>query len=236
MTARVVIVGGGHAGGGLAAMLRQFGWEGDILLIGEEPIAPYHRPPLSKALLKGDVHIDGLKLRPDAFYPAHGIDLRLSTRVRSIDPAARRVVLEDGAFERYDILVLALGSRPRRLTLPGCGLAGIHELRTAADAAALARDLRPGRRLAIVGAGYVGLEVAASARALGCEVTVIERKPRILPRVAGEILSNFFTAYHRARGVEFITGVEVCALVPGSRGSVGAWPWQTDARSPATRP
>jgi len=197
----IVIIGGGHGGGSAAAFLRQFGWAGAITLISEEPIPPYHRPPLSKAWLKGEADAASLALRPPKFYIDQNVTLRLSTRVAAIDRTAKQVVLQSGETIAYDRLILALGSRARKLDLPGIGLAGILELRSAADADQLKAAIGPGRRVAIIGGGYIGLEAAASARALGAEVVVIERESRVLARVACLSLSEFFQDYHRRHGV-----------------------------------
>ena len=202
---RIVIVGAGHAGGSAAALLRQFGFEGKITVVGEEPLAPYQRPPLSKAWLKGEADGESLLLRPESFYPEQAIDLRLRTRVTAIDRAAKAVTLQGGERLAYDVLILATGSNARKLPIPGANDPAILELRTAAEADRLKAVLAPGKRLIIVGAGYIGLEVAASARALGCEAVVVEREARVLPRVASEPLSTFFERYHRARGVEILT-------------------------------
>src|SRR6185437_7631047 len=167
--ARIVIVGAGHAGGSAAALLRQYGWKGPITLVGEEPVAPYQRPPLSKAWLKGEADAASLALRPDSFYPTNNIALRLATSAVGIDRAAQAVALSSGETLAYDHLILALGARPRRLSLPGLSLTGVLELRTVADADQLKAALAPGKRLAVIGGGYIGLEAAASARALGAE-------------------------------------------------------------------
>jgi 3-phenylpropionate/trans-cinnamate dioxygenase ferredoxin reductase subunit len=209
---RIVIVGAGHAGGSAAAFLRQFGFEGAITLIGEEPLAPYQRPPLSKAWLKGEADSESLLLRPHAFYREHAIDLRLNTRATSIDRAAKTVALEGGEAVPYDCLILATGSSARKLPIPGADDPAILELRTAAEADRLKAALTPGQRLIVVGAGYIGLEVAASARALGCEVVVVERERRVLPRVASEPLSAFFERYHRERGVEILTRAAAASI------------------------
>jgi 3-phenylpropionate/trans-cinnamate dioxygenase ferredoxin reductase subunit len=209
---QVVIVGAGHAGGSAAAFLRQYGHEGSITLIGEERFLPYQRPPLSKAWLKGEAGEDDLRLRPASFYGEASITVRTVAVAAAIDRAAKTLVLEGGETFAYDKLILATGARARRLPAAGADLAGVHALRTAADAEALKAELTPGRRLMIVGGGYVGLEVAASARALGAEATVIEREPRLLARVAGEALSGFFHAYHGARGVRFVLGGSVSAI------------------------
>lgn len=209
---RSVIVGAGHAGGAAAALLRQFGHDGPITIVGEEPLPPYQRPPLSKAWLKGEAGAEDLFLKGDGFYAEHRIDLRLSTRAESIDRAAKVVVLEGGERLSYDTLILATGARARKLPVPGADLDGVLELRNAADAERLKAELGPGRRMAVIGGGYIGLEAAASARALGAEVTVIEREARLLPRVAGGDLSAFFRVYHEARGVRFEIGASVEAL------------------------
>jgi 3-phenylpropionate/trans-cinnamate dioxygenase ferredoxin reductase subunit len=209
---RVVIVGAGHAGGSAAALLRASGFEGDILLIGEEPVPPYQRPPLSKAWLKGEADLDSLLLRPADYYADHAVTLRTGVRVTAISPAERTVTLSDGTTEAYDALILATGSKARRLPLPGADRPDLIELRTLADAERLKDHLHPGRRLVVVGGGYVGLEAAASARSLGAEVVVLERMDRVLARVASEPLSAFFTRRHRAAGVDIRLGAEVTAF------------------------
>lgn len=220
-TAKVVILGAGHAGGSAAAALRHFGHEGPIVLVGEEPLLPYQRPPLSKAWLKGEADEDELQLRPPSFYAENDIAVRLDVRATRIDRQARQVALSDGQVVPYDALIIATGARARRLDLPGGEMARTLELRTVADAEMLKASIAPGKRLAIVGGGYVGLEVAASARALGAEAVVIEREPRILARVACPLLSDFFTAYHRKRGVRFELDAAVEAL-EGEDGQVRA--------------
>lgn len=203
---RVVIVGAGHAGGSVAAFLRQYGFAGPITLIGEEPIAPYQRPPLSKAWLKGETDADTLMLKPESFYAEHGVTLRLATRVERLDREAKAVVLPGGERVPYDRLVLATGARARKLPVEGAGLAGVLELRTAADADALKAALGPGKRLAVIGGGYIGLEAAASARALGADAVIVEKEHRVLARVACPQLSAFFERYHREQGVEIVLG------------------------------
>ena len=209
---KVLIIGAGHAGGSVAAFLRQYGHEGPIVLAGEEDAPPYQRPPLSKAWLKGEADLEALLLRPLSFYAEQNIDFRPSTVAVSVDAEAKTVAFHDGSSETYDLLVLATGSTARKLPVPGGDHPELLELRTLKDAERLKAVLGPGRRLAVVGGGYVGLEAAASARALGAEAVVIERAPRVLARVASETLSTFFTAQHRARGVEIVTGAEVTAV------------------------
>ncbi|MEE2849019.1 MAG: FAD-dependent oxidoreductase [Pseudomonadota bacterium] len=209
---KVLIIGAGHAGGSVAAFLRQYGHEGPIMLAGEEDAPPYQRPPLSKAWLKGEADLEALLLRPLSFYAEQNIDFRPSMVAVAVDPAAKTVAFHDGSSETYDILVLATGSTARKLPVPGGDHPDLLELRTMKDAERLKAVLGPGKRLAVVGGGYVGLEAAASARALGAEAVVIERAPRVLARVASETLSAFFTAQHRAHGVEILTNAEVVAV------------------------
>ena len=208
----IVIAGAGHAGGSAAAMLRQAGWTGPITLVGEEPIPPYQRPPLSKAWLKGEASAETLALRPAKFYADNQIALRLGTRITAIARTDRTVALASGETLAYDTLILALGARARPLPLDGTDLEGVLELRTAADADRLKAALHPGARLAIIGGGYIGLEAAASARSLGADAIVIEREPRVLARVASPILSDFFQTYHRSQGVIIETGTQVAGL------------------------
>lgn len=215
--AHVLILGAGHAGGTVAALLRQYGFEGAITLVGQEPIAPYHRPPLSKAWLRDGPCAVSLPLKPDEFYAGHGIDFRPGVRVEKLVRQAKAVTLSTGEVLTYDFLIIATGARPIKLPVAGSDLAGVLELRTAADAGLLRAAIGPGLRLAVVGGGYIGLEVAASARALGAEVVVIEREPRLLARVACPELSAFFLDYHRKRGVSF----ELGATVTGFEGRDG---------------
>jgi len=203
LNSRVVIVGAGHAGGSAAAFLRQYGHVGPIVLIGDEPLLPYQRPPLSKAWLKGEVDAEGLQLKPDSWYEEAGVSLRLGGVVTGLNRGAKTVSLASGETLPYDYLILATGARARALPIPGADLAGVLSLRTAADAEALKGALGPGKRLAVVGGGYVGLEAAASTMALGGHATIIERESRVLARVACETLSTFFQDYHGARGVTF---------------------------------
>ncbi len=217
-----MIVGAGHGGGAAAAFLRQFGWRGSISLVGDEPHLPYQRPPLSKAWLQGETDADSLLLRPAAFYADHDISVRLGIPAVVIDRAARVVRLADGATLPYDTLILATGASARRIPLPGLDLPGVLELRSRADADRIRAELRPGRHLAVVGGGYIGLEVAASARALGLSVTVIEREPRLLARVASPSLSAHVEARHRAEGValHLHAGVEALEATDGQVAAV----------------
>ena len=212
---KVVIIGAGHAGGSAAALLRASGFEGEIVLVGAEPVPPYQRPPLSKAWLKGEADLESLLLRPESYYAEQTIDLRTGVTALSLSPAERTVAFSDGAIETYDALILATGSTGRRLAIVGADSPDLIELRTMADAERLKSRLGPGKRLVIVGGGYVGLEAAASARALGAEVVLLERVDRVLKRVASEPLSTFFTERHRREGVDIRTDVEVTAFQDG---------------------
>jgi 3-phenylpropionate/trans-cinnamate dioxygenase ferredoxin reductase subunit len=209
---RIIIAGAGHAGGSAAAMLRQLGWKTGITLAGAEPLAPYQRPPLSKAWLTGEADEASLLLRPLGFYNDADIELKLSTSVTKIDRTEHKATFSDGDTMHYAHLILATGSRARRIPLPGLDLANVLELRTAADADKLKTVLGPGKRLAVVGGGYIGLEAAASARALGAEATIIELMPRVLARVACETLSSFFQDFHRSQGVSIELNAGVQAL------------------------
>jgi len=201
----IVIVGGGHAAGQAAASLRQEKYEGEILVIGEEPHIPYQRPPLSKQYLSGEYGLDRVHLRPARFYESKDIRVRSGVRVESIDPDRRRVACSDGAEIGYDKLLLATGARPRRLAAPGGDLPGIHYLRTIADVDAIREDFQPGRRIVIVGGGYIGLEVAAIATKAGLLVTVLEMEDRILKRVTTPTMSAFYEDIHTGQGVEIRT-------------------------------
>jgi 3-phenylpropionate/trans-cinnamate dioxygenase ferredoxin reductase subunit len=207
--AHVVILGAGHAGGTAAALLRQYGHEGPITLIGEEPIPPYQRPPLSKAWLKGEADADSLALKPLEFYAEAKIDFRPNVRGVSLNRGARTVALSDGSSVSYDVLILATGARAIALPIEGKDLAGVMFLRTAADAEQLKGAIGPGKTLGVVGGGYIGLEVAASGRALGAEAVVFEKEDRLLARVACQALSDFFQGYHEKHGVRFELGCTV---------------------------
>lgn len=206
----VVIVGAGQAGAAVAAKLRALGYAGEVTLIGEEPAPPYQRPPLSKAYLMGEMEEERLWLRAPDFWAAQGITLRLGQPVTGIDTAARTVTVGDEVLG-YDDLVLTTGSAPRRLPAAiGGDLAGVFTVRTLADVDAMRAEFAPGRRLVVVGGGYIGLEAAAVARKLGLEVTVIEMAPRILQRVAAPETSDWFRALHAGHGATILedTGLE----------------------------
>jgi|CXWL01.1.fsa_nt_gi 3-phenylpropionate/trans-cinnamate dioxygenase ferredoxin reductase subunit len=203
---RIVIIGAGQAGGEAAVRLRQGGFSGDITLIGEEPALPYQRPPLSKKYLAGEMDLERLLLRPASVYADENIAVLIPLRAVWIDRANKRVRLEGGRELAYDALILATGARPRKLTLVGADLPGAHLFRTTADADAMRPSFLAGAKLAVIGAGYIGLEVAAMARQKGLEVTVLEAAARPLARVTSPEVSGFFLDEHTAQGVRFVLG------------------------------
>ena len=203
----VIVIGAGQAGSSCVAKLRSSGFEGKITLIGAEPVPPYQRPPLSKAYLMGDMTLERLFLRPEAFYADQVIDLRMGAVVQSIDTGARTVTLEEGVLS-YDDLVLTTGSVPRRLPAAiGGDLDGVHVVRGLADVDAMAPRFVKGARVLIVGGGYIGLEAASVAAKLGLKVTLVEAAERILQRVAAPQTSDFFRALHKGHGVDLREGV-----------------------------
>jgi 3-phenylpropionate/trans-cinnamate dioxygenase ferredoxin reductase component len=208
----VVIVGAGHGGAHAAIVLRQQGFEGSIAMIGKENEPPYERPPLSKDYLAREKTFDRLYIRPPTFWPERGIAMLLGREVRSINPDARTVTINDGSVVSYTNLIWATGGDPRKLDCPGSHLTGLHAVRTRADVDHIMAELDAVTRVAIVGGGYIGLEAAAVLTKLGKKVTLLEALPRILARVAGPDLSAFFEAEHRAHGVDLRTGTGVIAI------------------------
>lgn len=208
---RAVVVGASHAGAQLAAGLRQEGWAGEILLVGDETTLPYQRPPLSKAYLSGKSTLDELAIRNNDYYVKQRIE-RLQAMVDAIDPTRRELRLTSGDSIRYDKLALCTGARPRKLPVPGADLDGVYYLRTAADAALIRDAATPGKRAVIIGGGYIGLETAASLRTQGLEVTVLEAADRVLARVTAPEVSAFFTRIHRNEGIDIRTGTLVTGL------------------------
>lgn len=202
----VVVVGGGHAAGRAIETLREAGFAGRIVLVGEEPWVPYERPALSKQLLVGETDLDGICVRPQPWYEAQGVELMLGHRAEAIDRQARRVLLRGGRSVAYGRLLLATGARARRLSVAGADRPGVHALRSLDDAFALRERLRPGARLLVVGAGFIGLEVAAAARERGCSVTVLEAGPHPLGRVTPPEVGRLFGDLHAAFGTEVRTG------------------------------
>jgi 3-phenylpropionate/trans-cinnamate dioxygenase ferredoxin reductase subunit len=213
MQGGVVIVGAGYAAGELAVRLRQSGYQGPVTMAGAETHLPYHRPPLSKGFLSGELPHEELLLRPEATYEKLEIGFLGGTRVAAIDRAGHTVAFEDGRTLPYGKLVLATGGHARRLSCPGADLDGVVTLRTLDDVLEIRARLRPGCRLVIVGGGYIGLEVAAVAVKAGATVTVVEAAPRVLARVAGAEISAFYEKAHRDAGVVILTGQSVEALV-----------------------
>lgn len=209
----MVIVGAGQAGGRAAETLRAEGWSGPITLVGAEPVAPYERPPLSKAVLTGDKTADACALFPTAWYAEQGIDLRLGVPVAGIRRDTREVVLADGTVLPYHRLLLATGAEPRRLAVPGGELPGVHYLRSAAHSVALAEALGPGRRAVVVGGGFIGLEVAASAVQRGAEVLVVEAGQRLLTRAVPPFVAARIEARHFEAGIGFRLGAGVEAIL-----------------------
>jgi 3-phenylpropionate/trans-cinnamate dioxygenase ferredoxin reductase subunit len=213
-----VIVGAALAGAKAAETLREEGFEGRVVLIGAEDERPYERPPLSKEYLRGEAERESARVHDDpGFYESHDIDLRQGTRVESVDTRAGEVVLEGGERVAYDALLLATGAEPRRLPIEGADLDGILYLRTLADSDALAERIRSVGRIAIAGAGWIGCEVAASARQMGTEVALIEMADVPLERVLGRELGTFYRDVHTANGVEFHGGVGVSRIEGAGR-------------------
>lgn len=214
---RVVIVGAGQAGAALAAKLRALGHQGPITMIGEEPAPPYQRPPLSKAYLLGEMEEERLWLRAPEFYAENAIEMRLGQPVTRIDRATKTVTV-GGETIPYDHLALATGSTPRRLPAAiGGDLPGVYTVRTLADVDAMRDEFQPGRRVIIVGGGYIGLEAAAVAAKLGLKATVLEMAPRILQRVASPETSAYVGALHRRHGVEVLEETGLDRLLGESR-------------------
>lgn len=205
----VLIVGGGQAAAQLVVSLRLGGHGGRITLISDENTPPYQRPPLSKQYLAGELKRERLLLRRAEYYESREVELRLGRRVLAIDRGNRLALLDDGVELGYDRLVLATGSTLRKLDVPGSSLPGIHYLRSLEDADALHGELAPGRRIAVVGGGYIGLEVAATAARAGAEVTVLEAEERVMSRVASAAVADWLTSLHRQSGVCIRVGEQV---------------------------
>ena len=210
----IVIVGAGHAAGQAAASLRQEGYEDEIIIIGDEAHIPYQRPPLSKAYLSGEQGIERVHLRPEKFYQDRNITLKTGTTVSTLDVQAKTVTTDAGETIAWDRLLLATGGRPRKLSIPGSDLRGIHYLRTIADVDAIRGDFGEGKKLVIVGGGYIGLEVASVAVKYGLEVHVLEMEERILQRVTTPEMSAFYHKLHTGRGVV----IHASAMVSGFTG------------------
>ncbi|WP_084422129.1 NAD(P)/FAD-dependent oxidoreductase [Henriciella litoralis] len=216
---KIVIIGGGQAGAQAAQSLRLFGYEGAITLVGDETALPYQRPPLSKAYMKGELGEDRLYFKPAAWYEDNNVETLLSQSVERIERSTREVVLEHGGRLSYDALIIATGSRPRALPVPGADLKNVFDLRGLADVEHIQPKMIEGRKLVIIGAGYIGLEAAAVARQLGLEVTVLEMAPRVLERVTSPVISEFYQDLHASHGVDIRTGARLSSL-KGKDGAV----------------
>jgi 3-phenylpropionate/trans-cinnamate dioxygenase ferredoxin reductase subunit len=204
MTKNTVIVGAGHAAGQVIATLRQKKYGGKIILLGEEEHYPYQRPPLSKKFLAGELAAERLYVKPPSFYDNPDIELHLGTRVARINVAGKTVTDADSDAYDYETLIIATGARVRKLDVPGSGLAGVHYLRNIQDVTAMHEYMHADKRLVIIGAGYIGLEVAAVAASKGLHVTVIEMADRVMSRVVSEQVSEFYQAEHRQHGVNLM--------------------------------
>lgn len=217
--AGVIIVGGGHGGAQAAIALRQNGYAGPVTIIGREEEPPYERPPLSKEYMAGDKEFERIYIRPRTFWAEKQVDLLLGRSVDAVDPSGKTVTLDDGSVRSYVSLIWAAGGDPRRLPLPGGDLGGVHCVRNRADADAIMAELGETDQVVVIGGGYIGLEAAAVLTKLGKKVVLLEALPRVLARVAGPELSEFYEAEHRAHGVDLRTGVAVAAL-EGANGKV----------------
>lgn len=220
MLNNIVIIGAGQAAAQTIQTLRQRGYTHSIVLIGDEPHWPYQRPPLSKKYLTGALERDRLLIRPTQTYTDQRVEGRLGHRAEEIDRGAQRVRLDDGTTVPYDALLLATGSSARALTAPGADLKGVHFLRTMADVDGIRPYLSAGRRIVIVGGGYIGLEVAASCREMGMDVTVLEMGDRVMNRVVCSPISMFYQAEHAKHGTRIVCNTRVQALTGDSEGHV----------------
>lgn len=212
MTERTVIAGAGHAAGQVVATLKQLKYAGQIVLVGDEDYLPYQRPPLSKKFLAGAMPAERLHFKPASFYDEPNIEIRLRTRITTIDRDNKSVHTEGGERIFYDKLVLALGSRARRLRIDGADLAGVHYLRSIADVDDIRSELNHYRRTVIIGAGYIGLEVAAVMQQQGLDVTVVELADRVMSRVVSPEISDFYQIEHTNQGVKLRLSTGVSAF------------------------
>lgn len=211
MTERVVIAGAGHAAGQLVTSLKQQKFAGQIVLVGDEPYLPYQRPPLSKKFLSGDMPAERLYVKPASFYEDPQVELRLETRISEIDRDSKTLKTNNGDIA-YDKLILALGSRVRRLDIEGADLDGVYYLRNIADVDAIHEELQNKKNAVIVGAGYIGLEVAAVIRQLGLDVTVVEMADRVMSRVVSPEISDFYQIEHTTQGVKLRLSTGITAF------------------------
>ena len=209
----VLIVGAGHGGAQAALALRQHKYAGSVALLGDEPDPPYERPPLSKEYFSGEKSFERILIRPQAIWAERDIELQLLRRVVAVDPAEQNVVLSDGSRIGYGKLIWATGGAPRRLSCSGSDLMGVHKVRTRADADRMLAETPKVQNVVVIGGGYIGLEAAAVLAKLGKQVTVLEAMDRVLARVAGEPLSRFYEAEHRAHGVEIHLNAKMDCLI-----------------------
>jgi 3-phenylpropionate/trans-cinnamate dioxygenase ferredoxin reductase subunit len=214
-----VIVGGGLAGAKAAQTLRDEGFDGRVVLLGEEDVAPYERPPLSKDYLRGDAGRDAIWAQEEGWYDEHDVELRTGTHVAEVVPSSSEVVLDGGERIAYEQLLLATGSAAKRIPIPGAELEGVHLLRTVADSDALREALSPGTRLVVIGAGWIGCEVAASARQRGAEVAMVAPEEVPLERVLGPEVGAVYRDVHAKQGVELVLGTGVEAIEGNGRAS-----------------
>jgi 3-phenylpropionate/trans-cinnamate dioxygenase ferredoxin reductase subunit len=212
MSDAIVVAGAGQAAAQLVDSLRREGFKGPLIVVGDEPFLPYQRPPLSKKFLAGELERERLFIRPASYYEQTHAEMRLGVRVTAIDRQRKSVSLSDGGKLEYSKLALTIGSQVRRIRMPGADLAGVYYLRGIADVDRIRAVAEPGKRLVVIGAGYIGLEVAATCRLLGLEVTVVEALDRVMSRVVAPVVSQFYTGQHTSHGVRILCRAGVKAL------------------------
>jgi len=217
MSSTFLIIGGGQAGAQAIDTLRREGFGGRLVLVSDEPFLPYQRPPLSKKFLSGELAADRLPFRHQSFYDQHRVELKLGVRAVQLDVGARRVALANGEEVIYDRLLLCTGAVSRQLTCPGADLPGVHYLRGIGDVPKIQEGLKPGSRTVVIGGGYIGLETAATARKMGCSVTVLEMADRVMNRVVAANVSEYFAHEHRTQGVKLVCNTRVVRLEGTSR-------------------
>lgn len=230
--AGIVVIGGGHAAGQLLVSLRKDGFAGPLTLVSDEPFQPYQRPALSKDYLAGKLEAERLMFRPASFYEAQNIDMRLGVAATRIDRSGKTVHLDDGNTLAWSGLALTTGTRVREINAPGADLPGVHYLRSIADVDAIRAEMEAVKTIVVIGGGFIGLEVAAVARAAKKQVTVLEMQDRVMPRVVSPTVSEFYQRFHKRRGVNIVTGARVASLADHA-GRVGAVVCQDSSEYPA---
>lgn len=213
----IVIIGGGQAAVSAITSLRHHGYDGSITLVGDELFLPYQRPPLSKAYMKGELARERLFFKQAGWYDGQCVRLHVGTRVNAIDRTKKTIDTDSGKHFDYDALIVATGSRARRLQIPGVDLSKVFDLRTLADVEKIRPTIIKGNKIVVIGGGYIGLEAAAAARQIGVDVTVLEYAPRVLARVTSAVISEFYEKEHRANGIDIRTNARIAAL----RGTAG---------------